>query len=464
MEALTLDERHHRADRASVVAAELSARDIVAVAITWIDTSGIARVKAVPIQRFSHAAAWGVGASPVFDAFLVDDSILTDHFAGGPVGDLRLYPDLDRVTVLAALPGWAWAPGDRYTQNGTPHPRDPRLLLRRLVDEVRAEGWQVRTAIEFEWSVSRADPHNPDRFEPATTGPAYGMARVSELAGYLGDLVTALRDSEVTVEQIHPEYERGQFELSVAAGDPVYAADTAVLVREVIRAVGPAHGVRAAFGSMPAADAVGNGGHVHLSLWRHGVNQMYGGTGPFGLTAAGEGFAAGILDHLPALLALGCPTVASYLRLRPRSWAGAFRCWGLENREAALRYVTGSEGERERAANVEVKAFDAAANPYLALAGLLAAGRSGLRTGAVLPEPVAEDPGRMDEPTRSARGIDPLPTTLAAAVTAFESDDELRAAFGAELVDTIAGVRRGEIALFADAGPEQITAASRWRY
>lgn len=464
MEPLTEQLRRDRAHRASAVAATLSARDIDLVAVTWVDTSGIVRMKAVPVERFSHAAAWGIGASPVFDAFLADDSILSDHVAGGPTGDLRLYPDVERVTPVAALPGWAWAPADRYAQSGAPHPRDPRLLLRRLVAELADDGYELCTAIEFEWTAARPDPLDPEAFHPATSAPAYGMARVSELAAYLRDVVSKLRDSGVAVEQIHPEYEVGQFELSVAAGDPVHTADNAVLVREVVRAVSGAHGLRATFSPMVVPGVVGNGGHVHLSLWREGVNRMCGGPGPFGIGAEGENFAAGILEHLPALLAVGCPAVASYLRLQPSHWAGVFRCWGLENREAAVRYITGSEGEREHAANIEVKTFDAAANPYLALAGLLAAGRAGLRAGATLPEPVDGDPARLNSATRSARGITRLPTTLADAVAAFAADDVLCAAFGDELADTIASVRRGEIALFADATPEEITDASRWRY
>ncbi|MGW0359305.1 glutamine synthetase family protein [Nocardia nova] len=464
MEPLTEQLRRDRADRASAVAATLSARDIDAVAVTWVDTSGIVRMKAVPVERFSHAAAWGIGASPVFDAFLVDDSILTEHVAGGPTGDLRLYPDLDRVTAVAALPGWAWAPADRYTQSGTPHPRDSRLLLRRLVAELADDGYELRTAIELEWTLSRPDPADPDTFCPATSAPAYGMARLSELAAYLRDVVSKVRDSGIGVEQIHPEYEVGQFELSIASGDPVRTADNAVLVREIVRAVSGAHGLRATFSPVVVPGVVGNGGHVHLSLWREGVNRMYGGPGPFGIGAEGEHFAAGILDRLPALLTVGCPAVASYLRLQPSHWAGVFRCWGLENREAALRYITGSEGERDRAANIEIKTFDAAANPYLALAGLLAAGRAGLQAGTTLPEPVAGDPARLDSATRSARGITPLPTTLADAVAAFEADEALCAAFGDDLADTIGSVRRGEIALFADATPEQIADACRWRY
>src|SRR6185437_16438393 len=115
-------ERERQADRARVVREELVQRGVVALATTSVDNSGITRVKAVPIGRLEHAAAWGIGASPVFDAFLADDSIVAGRYAGGPVGDLRLHPDLDRVVVLAEQPGWAWAPANRYQQDGVVHP------------------------------------------------------------------------------------------------------------------------------------------------------------------------------------------------------------------------------------------------------------------------------------------------------------------------------------------------------
>lgn len=449
------------AERARSAAAGLSGAGVSAVAVTWVDTSGITRVKTVPVARLEHAAVWGIGASPVFDAFLVDDSIVTGRHAGGPVGDLRLHPDLDRLTVLSALPGWAWAPGDRYDQDGAVHPQDPRPLLRREVGELAAEGYSVRAAIEVEWAVSAGDGAD---FVPACAGPAYGMTRVTELSGYLTDLLETLAATGVAVEQFHPEYAAGQYELSVAAADPVGAADLAVLVRETVRAVSASHGLRATFAPKVLADGVGNGGHVHLSLWRDGRNLMTGGHGHYGLTEAGTAFIAGILDRLPALLAVGCPSVASYLRLIPSHWAGAFACWGLENREAAIRFVRGAAGSREQAANVEVKCFDAAANPYLALTGLLAAGRAGLAHGGGLPDPVDVDPASLDPAERAARGIAALPSTLEEAVKAFESDSVLHAALGPELADTIATVRRGEIALFAGAAPEEVCARTRWRY
>jgi glutamine synthetase len=113
---------------------------------------------------------------------------------------------------------------------------------------------------------------------------------------------------------------------------------------------------------------------------------------------------------------------------------------------------------------VEVKSFDAAANPYLAMAGLLAAGRAGLRAGSTLPEPVGIDPGTLTDEGRREAGIRPLPTSLEEAVRAFESDDVLTGVFGEELAVTIAEVRRGEIALFEGMSPEGVTKAVRWRH
>lgn len=460
MERMDQDERDRRARQARTAVTELRGQDVTAVAVTWVDTSGITRVKAVPLGRLEHAAAWGIGASPVFDAFLVDDSIISGRHAGGPVGDLRLHPDLDRLAVLTALPGWAWAPADRFRQDGEPHPQDVRRLLRLAVGRLADEGWLLRAAFEIEWAVSLPG----EDFVPASSAPAYGMTRITELAGYLRDLLQRLERTGVTVVQIHPEYAAGQYELSVAAEDPLGAADTAVLVRETIRAVSAAHGLRATFAPKIVPDGVGNGGHVHLSLWRNDVNAMTGGDGPFGLTAEGEHFTAGILRRLPALLAIGCPSVASYLRLVPSHWAGAFACWGPENREAALRYITGATGEQHSAANLEVKSFDAAANPYLALAGLLAAGHAGLAEKAALPAPVEVDPAALEPAVREELGILPLPSSLEEAVTAFEAEPVLRAALGEETADTIATVRRSEIALFAGVGPEEITARTRWRY
>jgi glutamine synthetase len=461
------EERDQRRARAEDLLPGLRQAGVVGVVLPWVDTTGVTRMKSVPLAKLPAAAQWGVGMSPVFDGFLVDDSIVAGRFAGSAIGDLRLHPDLSRLTVLAAQPGWAWAPVDRYDQDGRPHPQDSRLLLRRLVDELAGEGLAVRAAFEVEWAVGRADlpaDADPDAFVPALAGPAYGMTRHVEVSDYARDLLRALDEQSVAVDQFHPEYAAGQLELSVAAEDPLGAADTTVLVRHTVKAVSARHGLRASFSPKVTADGVGNGGHVHLSLWRDGANLMSGGEHTFGLTADGEAFVAGLLGHLPGLLAVGAPSVASYLRLVPSHWAGAFAVWGLENREAALRFVTGPAGSRRTAANVEVKSVDAAANPYLLMAALLATGRDGLRRGATLPDPVDVDPATLPEEGRQEAGITALPASLAEAVDAFERDDVLAGAFGEQLAATVVDVRRGEVALFDGVPPEEVTRAVRWRH
>jgi glutamine synthetase len=469
------DERARRDAQAQVLEGELARRGVDVVALTWVDTSGITRMKAVPTARLRHAAAWGVGASPVFDTFLVDDSAVQGAFSGGPVGDLRLHPDLSRLTVLAAQPGWAWAPADRYTQDGDPHPMDARLLTRAANDRLAAAGLRLSCTFEVEWCVSEGDG---DEFTEACSGPAYGMARLGGLSDYVREIVRALVAQDVGIVQIHPEYAAGQFELSVAPGDPVAAADTYILVRETIRAVTANGGRRATFAPKVLADGVGNGPHLHFSLWQGERNLManpdpesaqidatpYAASAAVALDPAGEAFTAGILEHLPGLLAISAPSVASYLRLIPSHWASAFACWGVENREAALRLIAGSRGERDRAANMELKCVDGAANPYLLLAAVIAAGLDGIAAKSSLPEPVSVDPVSLPEAERAARGIARLPTSLAAATAAFEADPLWRTVFGAAFVDTVATVRRGETALFQDVDPAEICARTRWRY
>lgn len=465
-EQLTQDERDARAARAEDALGRLDAAGVVGVALPWVDTSGITRVKTVPLAGLPTAARWGVGMSGVFDGFLLDDSIVAGRFAGSAVGDLRLHPDLSRLTVLAGQPGWAWAPVDRFDQEGVVHPQCSRSLLRRLVDELAADGLTVRCAYEVEWVVGlpAGTPQDPDAFVPALSGPAYGMTRLAEVSDYARDLLEALAEQGVEVGQLHPEYAAGQLEVSVAAEDPVGAADTALLVRDTVRAVSAAHGLRVSFSPKVVADGVGNGGHAHLSLWRGGVNLMAGGDGPAGMTAEGASFVAGILERLPALLAVGAPSVASYLRLVPSHWAGAYATWGVENRESALRFVTGAVGNRDAAANLEVKCVDAAANPYLLLAALLAAGRAGVAAGSALPGAVQVDPATLSDDARADAGIRALPTSLGEAVAAFEADVVLREAFGEQLAVSLADVRRGEMTLLADASPEEVCAAVRWKH
>ncbi|WP_030176714.1 glutamine synthetase family protein [Streptomyces sp. NRRL S-813] len=451
-------------ERATALAGELAGRGVHGVVLAYVDTAGIGRIKTVPVAKLPAAAAWGVGMSPVFDTFLADDSIVTTDVLGSPDGDLRLYPDLDRLVVLSAQPGWAWAPVDRITQEGERHPGCARTFLRRIVaDAERRHGLTFKAAVEIEWAVGRASAPEGE-FEPAVSGPAYGAIRQVELSDYTADLLAACAAQGVDVDQLHPEYAAGQFEISAGALDPVAAADRSVLVRQTIRAVALRHGLRVSFAPAVRGEGVGNGGHVHLSAWRGGTNLHAGGRGRYGMTAEAESFTAGLLARLPALTAVTAPSPASYLRLKPSQWAGVFTVWGRETREAALRVVTGTLGARDRAANLEIKPVDLAANPYLALGCLIAAGLDGITSSAPLPEETTGDPARLDETVAADRGVRRLPTSLAEAVAVFRTDEVLRAALGPVLADAVTAVREGEIAAVAGLDDEQVAAAYRWRY
>ncbi len=186
--------------------------------------------------------------SPVFDVFAVDDSITAGRLAGGPAGDLRLHPDLDRLVRLAAQPGWAWAPVDRYTLDGDEHAGCQRGFARRAAARAVDAGLEARMGFEIEWVVGHEEG---GEFRAACRGPAYGMTRMVELSDYCRDLLTALAAESVQVLQLHPEYAAGQFELSAAPLDPVAAADQVLLVRETVRAVSARHGLEASFAHRP---------------------------------------------------------------------------------------------------------------------------------------------------------------------------------------------------------------------
>jgi len=459
--ALTAERRAELVSRAGAVAGRLGAEGVRLVALCFVDNTGIARVKAIPLARLERAAGWGIGMSPVFEVFLVNDDIATSKHIGGPDGDLRLVPELDRITALAGQPGWAWAPVDRYTQEGRTYAGCQRSFARRMADEALARGLTARVSFELEWALGTEDA---GRFVPACTGPAYGMARAIELSDYGRDVVEALERQGIVVEQFHPEYAAGQLEVSVAPSDPVGAADDSVLVRQTIRAVSARFGFQASFAPSVVPGSVGNGGHVHLSIRRDGRSLLAGGPGRHGLTSDGEAFASGILAALPELIAVGAPSVASYLRLVPSHWAGAYQCWGRENREAALRLVTGSSGEQDIRANLEIKCFDLAANPYLVVGALLAAGLAGLRSGGTLPPETSGDPVGVPAVDLADPGARRLPQSLGEATGHLARSTVLREAMGDPLFEAFLAVRRGESELFADLSADEIVARTRWRW
>jgi len=454
--SLTREDTERTADeqRAQVLQRQL-AEEVSGVAITFVDHSGAARIKVVPLVALAKAARFGVGYSPVIDAFSSDGGIDPASPLDKPDGDLRMVPDLDGLVALRDPEGWAWAPGDRFQQDGSIYANCQRTFARAQVAAGLAQGISALMAIEVEWMVGL----DSEDFEPAFRGTGYGLGRFLDAAEYVRDVLESLESAGVRVEQIHPEYGPGQFEVSVAAQDPVSAADTNVLVKLVIAAVTARHGFRASFAPAVVSDNVGNGGHVHASFWRDGRNLLAGGTGRHGLTGVGESILASLLANLPALLAVGAPSPSSYLRLQPSRWAGVFQVWGHENREAAVRFVAGSPGT-PGAANVELKCFDLSANPYLLAGALMAVALDGASRQDSLPPEVSGDPAAPGHPQADTAAR--LPGSLTAALAALMANDVLRAAAGDELISTFAASRRAELGLSDGKKDQDVIAHYRW--
>lgn len=449
--SVTSDRARREAERQATA---LAALGVEAVALVYVDIAGIWRVKTIPRARLEHATVRGVGMSPVFDAFLSNDEITSSSVSGGPMDDLRLVPDLDFVRLVEPMEGWAFAPVARYRRDGSPYPLCTRHLLARRVRALEELGVRATMGFEIEWVVSASDG---DGFVPATQGPAYGLARVSDLAAYVRDLYRALERAGIEVLQIHPEYAPGQFELSTAPADPITAADVSVLARLLIRSVGLRHGLRTSFAPVVEVGGVGNGGHVHLGLEDQYGSLFAGGKGPGSVREEGASVVAWLLEELPGLLAIGAPHPVSYLRLVPSHWAGAYRVWGIENREAALRLVPSSQLVEEGSANLELKAVDLAANPYLLASALLGVVERALGELRTPPPPIEGDPASLP-------GAERLPADLATSLAALQASEVLKGALGEGFLEAIGAVREAELARFRDASPAEIVAAMRWSW
>jgi len=429
------------------------------VRVTYCDNANLIRAKATPLAGLEGVLRYGVGFSVAQQALpMLYDAVLPDSGLG-PVGEVWLVPDPATFTPLPYAPHSAIVLGTFQTEAGTPWAHCPRACLARQVAQVAQEGLEVRAAFEPEFYLLRS---RDGRYEPVdqttfAVGYAYDLA-----APFLAELVETLEAMGLGVHLLYPESGPGQFEVSIPHAPALAAADRHVLLREAVRGVAARHGLAASFAPKPFPDRAGSGAHLHLSLWRDGRNVTYDEGDPLRLSALAYAFIAGLLHHLPALAALTIPSVNSYRRIRPHFWAGAFAVYGPENREAAVRVITPRRGPE--AMNIELKTVDSSANPYLALAGVLAAGLDGVRRGLHPGEPVEVDPATLPPEERERRGIRPIPATLGDALAALADDTVLREALGEPLARSYMAVRRGEWEALHNASAEAEAEAHLLKY
>jgi glutamine synthetase len=442
---------------------ELTEAGVAGVVIGWADNNGIPRSRTVPVSALPEVARTGVGVTTLFAVFDSADAITFAHEGlATPSGDVRLVPVLDGIVRLAGQPALAWAPGRLVASDGGPWPYDQRSVLERQVEALAANGLTALVGYEMEFGVYRDDPEHPDALVPAHPGPAYSPHALVPVDGFVTDVLRDCAANGLELGQLHAEYGPAQVELSLAATDPVTAADRQLLARQTLRAAAHRHGLRLSFAPLPEPAAAGNGWHVHSSLWRDGRNLLAG--TPEGPGREGAAYVAGVLRDLPAVAAVTAPSLGSLARLRPGHFAGAYAFWGVENREAPLRYVPGSPLLGADHANLELKTSDASANPYLALAVLLAAGAAGVAEGLEPPGPVQSDPATWSGEERDARGIHPLPATPEEQDAALAGNPRIAGVLGADLLGAFRAVRRSDAAAAEGRSPEAVLAGLRWRY
>jgi glutamine synthetase len=417
------------------------------VRFLYCDNDGMIRGKAAGMSGLHRRLEKGIGLTVAMQAFS-----LLDHLAPvegmGPVGEIRLVPDLTTFVVAPYSVVSGVVLVDMMTLEGVPYPADGRGFLRRMLRRAREEDIEVVAAFEPEWSLARAEEGSHVPLDESNCFSTSGMASA---AGVIDEVVAALEAQGMAVEQYYPELGWGQQELSVRHAPALRAADNHLLYRETVRDVASRHGLVASFAPKPWPDQAGNGCHLHWSGWNRDltVNRFHDAGSPDGLSGLARQFTAGVLEHLPALVALTCASVNSYRRLQPQTWASAYRTWGFDNREAALRVPSPLRGLEAESTNVELKASDSSANPYLALGGVIAAGLDGIERGLELPRPVAVDPASLSDNEREELGAVRLPASLGEAIENLARDTVLLEALGERLAASYLAVKRSDIEAFA---------------
>jgi glutamine synthetase len=423
--------------------------DLRLVRFLWCGNDGTIRAKASGSHGLEGRLESGIGLTVAMQAMNGLDQLQPVE-GMGPVGEIRLVPDLDTFRVLPYAPRSGAVLVDLVTLDGEPAPQCPRSFLQRMTARLSERNARLEVAFENEFSLAVPSENG---FAPVDSSLCFSTIGMTAAQDYVDALVDALERQGITLEQYYAELGHGQQEISTSHAPALRAADEQVLVRETIRGVAAGQGLVASLAPKPWPEAAGNGCHIHFSLWDGERNRFHDASREDRLSDEARSFIAGVLEHLPGLCGLTAPSFNSYHRIVPQYWAGAFTCWGHDNREAPVRVPSVFRGAEEASTNAELKASDASCNPYLAIGGLIAAGLDGLERGLEPPEPVEVDPATIAEDERTRRGILRLPATQEDALDALEADDVLTDALGPALVRSYVAVRRSEWASYS-AGDE----------
>ncbi len=410
------------------------------VEVATPDTQGHLRGKRVPVDRFfATVAKSGVAIADAIYIMDAQDDLTDNPYINMDSGylDCKLIPDISTGRLLSHRPGYAIVLSDSFDEHGSAHPLAPRRLLARQIERCRSLGFDPIAATELE--IYLCGPG----WTPVQNHIKYSsLTDAVELEDCIGEMRAGLLGAGLDVESSNAEYGPGQVEINVSYSDAMTAADETVLYKSILKQVAVRHGLLATFMPKPWADQSGSGMHVHTSLNAGGSNAFADSNGlPNELMSK---WLAGLLHHATALSLLGCPTENGAKRVRPYTFAPTHVHWGLDNRTVLARCIA----EPGSAANrVEYRSAGADANPYVMIAGVLAAGCDGLERSL---EPPAMSSGDMYS---NPGDCTPLPATLSDAIEAFEGS-ELADQLGEEFSTNFVCTARHELALSEEHSPD----------
>ncbi len=393
------------------------------------DWAGLVRGKAFPVADTQMRLAKGVGLTHSNIMMSCFGPIYATPF--GTAGDLIIRPDPRAHVAVPFEDGTAerFYLGDIQNTDGTPWECCPRDFLKRAIAGLAGYGLGLRASFEQEFVYTGIE----DR-----PGATYALDAFRRQGVFGEALTSALNAAGLGADSFLPEYGPRQFEVTVAHEPALRAADGAVILREMARGVAWRLGHRAILAPMLEPGGIGNGTHVHMSLWEGAKPVTHDPARAYGVSARAEPFFAGILAHMAAISAFSAASVASYFRLTPNRWAPVEANVGLQDRGAALRvapvFATAEMPPAEQF-NVEFRVADASCCPYLALGALIHAGVDGLKRGLALPAPGAAAPV--------------LPRSLAEALAALAADEAARGWWSETAMGAYLGFKKAEIGALA---------------
>ncbi|MFI6014062.1 glutamine synthetase family protein [Streptomyces sp. NPDC051243] len=420
----------------------LAAAGVDVVRVVYPDLIGTDRAREVLLDHLPSACEHGLAfCRAVYHTTPQGDVVPVAGGLDAGLPDVTVRPDLSTLAVLPWEPGVAACLGEvTDPATGAPAPESSRDLLRTVLARCAEQGLRPVVGPELEYFLLESAPGSPIgwRRSPETTGAVYTAGLRADPDNHLLRTLRALRDLGLGVVTGNHEFDGGQYEINLTHSAALDAADRAFRFKAAVKELARKEGNLATFMAKPFGDAGGSGFHLHLSCNDpEGRNAFDDPAGSYGLSATARHAIAGILAHAPALAALANPTVNSYKRFGPDTLAPWLIDWGLDNRSSMVRIPP----ERGGGARLELRLGDASANPYLLIAGTIAAALLGVRAGEEPPAPLQ---GYGYDTSRAAL----LPQSLPAALDALESDTALTDLLGKDFTTSFLTYKRDELERF----------------